>query len=30
MAKAVRLLGISISGFAIGEIEGPEQIRLAL
>jgi DNA polymerase-4 len=30
MQKAVRLLGISISGFAIGEIGGSEQIALAL
>ena len=30
MAKAVRLLGISVSGFAIGEIGNSEQIALAL
>jgi len=28
--KAVRLLGVSISGFSIGEIERSEQIALAL
>ena len=30
MEKAVRLLGISISGFSVGEIDRPEQIPLAL
>jgi DNA polymerase-4 len=30
LEKAVRLLGISISGFALGEIQDPEQIALEL
>jgi DNA polymerase IV len=30
MDRAVRLLGISISGFALGEIQDPEQIALEL
>jgi DNA polymerase IV len=30
MEKAVRLLGLSISGFSVGEIDRPEQIPLAL
>jgi DNA polymerase-4 len=30
MEKAVRLLGISISGFSVGEIDRPEQMPLAL
>jgi DNA polymerase-4 len=30
MDRAVRLLGISISGFALGEVQDPEQIALEL
>ena len=30
MEKAVRLLGVSISGFSVGEIECAEQIALAI
>jgi hypothetical protein len=30
MEKTVRLLGISISGFELGEIHEPEQIALEL
>jgi DNA polymerase-4 len=30
MEKAVRLLGISISGFSFGEVQDPEQIALEL
>ena len=30
MEKAVRLLGISISGFALAEVQAPEQIALEL
>ena len=30
MEKAVRLLGVSISGFEFGEIQEPEQIALEL
>ena len=30
LAKAVRLLGVSLSGFSVGEIRRPEQIVLAL
>jgi DNA polymerase-4 len=30
MRKAVRLLGVSISGLALGDISGPEQIALEL
>jgi DNA polymerase-4 len=30
MKKAVRLHGVSISGFALGDIQGPEQIPLEL
>jgi DNA polymerase-4 len=30
MDRAVRLLGISISGFALGEVQNPEQIALEL
>jgi hypothetical protein len=29
MEKAVRLLGVSISGFSVGEIDRPEQMPLA-
>jgi DNA polymerase-4 len=30
MDRAVRLLGISISGFALGDVQDPEQISLEL
>jgi DNA polymerase-4 len=30
MEKAVRLLGVSISGFSLGEADRPEQMPLAL
>jgi DNA polymerase-4 len=30
MEKAVRLLGVSISGFALGEVQDHEQIALEL